>query len=162
MKDLLIDPTKAADLAKLKAALEKSGLSLSGDLAADAKTQRTAGVTWRGVTATLADSQQLAFRIKQSGDIYAVLLNGKQLALREQDSSGATFKELAGIVKAAAMPFQKRLARVKTQVEKRVLPGGFVTQVATLKALRARVGDKRALLARGEDELRGLLDGRAA
>ena len=39
--------------------------------------KRTAGISYREMVLTFADSQVVIMRIKQSGDIYQVLLNGK-------------------------------------------------------------------------------------
>lgn len=44
--------------------------------------KRNAGVSYRELTLTFADSQKVTMRVKQTGDIFQVLLNNKLLPIK--------------------------------------------------------------------------------
>ena len=72
--------------------------------------KRTAGISYREMTLTFADSQQAVLRVKQSGDIYQVLLNGKVLPIKNQDDHVKAIAEVAQAMDAGRSKFQKKLA----------------------------------------------------
>ena len=55
---------------------------IAQDVSASAK--RSSGVSYREMTLTMSDSQNVVFRIKQSGDIFQVLVNGSILPIRNR------------------------------------------------------------------------------
>jgi hypothetical protein len=84
----------------------------------DVSTQvkRTSGISYREMTLTFADSQTIVFRIKQSGDIYQVLLNGKVVPIRNQDNHAAAIEELAAIMNAGRAKHQQKLAKMRAKL----------------------------------------------
>lgn len=58
---------------------------------------RSSGVTYREIRLTHADSQTTTLRVKQTGDVFQVLVNGKVMPIANQDDHG---KAIAEVVKA--------------------------------------------------------------
>jgi hypothetical protein len=79
----------------------------------DVSTQikRTSGISYREMKLTFADSQTLIFRIKQSGDIYQVLLNGKLTPIKNQDDHVAAISEIVHMLDVGRTKFQAKLAK---------------------------------------------------
>lgn len=75
--------------------------------------KRTSGITYRELLLTFADSQQVVLRIKQTGDVYQILLNGKVMPLRAQDDHAAAVAEVVKAMDAGRAAFQKKLAMVR-------------------------------------------------
>ena len=108
--------------------------------------KRTAGISYREMTLTFADSQQAVLRVKQSGDIYQVLLNGKVLPIKNQDDHVKAIAEVAQAMDAGRSKFQKKLAAAMVKP-----PAGIRTaapkmeQVLTEKrdALKAAIAEVR-------------------
>ena len=80
-----------------------------------ATVKRSSGITYREMTLTFADSQQIVLRIKQSGDIFQVLLNGKPLPIKNQDDHVKAIAEMVQAMDAGRGKFQKALATAKVQ-----------------------------------------------
>jgi len=59
------------------------------------------------------DSQTIALRIKETGDIFQVLLNKKALPIRNQDEHAKAIKEMVSAMDRGRVAFQKKLARKK-------------------------------------------------
>ncbi|NYT68805.1 hypothetical protein [Pusillimonas noertemannii] len=76
-----------------------------------ASPKRSSGVSYREMTLTMSDSQKVVFRIKQSGDIFQVLVNGSVLPIRNQDDHVAAIGEIVKSLDAGRSKFQKKLAR---------------------------------------------------
>lgn len=115
-----------------------------------ASTKRTAGVSYREMMLTFADSQQVTLRIKQTGDIYQVLLNGKVVAMKNQDDHVKAIAEIVQMMDAGRSKYQKKLAAAQAKP-----PAGIRTaapkmeQVLTEKrdALKAAIADVREQIA---------------
>ena len=75
--------------------------------------KRTSGYTYREAYITFADSQSVTLRVKQSGDIFQVLMNGRLFPIKSQDNHQSAVKELAAYVDRNRTAFQKLLAKVK-------------------------------------------------
>lgn len=111
--------------------------------------RRTSGVSYRELVLTFADSQAVALRIKQTGDIFQVLLNGKVLPLVNQDDHSKAVAEVVKTMDGSRSAFQKKLARAKAK-----LPASIKTaaprmeQILTEKrdSLRDALADARAEL----------------
>lgn len=73
-------------------------------------TKRTAGVSYREMTLTFADGQKITLRIKQSGDIFQVLLNDKALPIRNQSDHIKAIAEMVQAMESGRAKFQKALA----------------------------------------------------
>lgn len=80
------------------------------DVASDGKTRRVASISYREVTLSFADSQKLALRVKSTGDVYQLLLNGKVTPIKEQDDPAKAVAELVAMLDKSRARFQKRLA----------------------------------------------------
>lgn len=78
-----------------------------------AGTKRVAGISYREVTMTFADSQTMGLRIKATGDVYQVLLNGKIVPVKEQDDFAKACSELALMLDKNRLKFQKRMELLK-------------------------------------------------
>lgn len=109
--------------------------------------KRSSGITYREMALTFADSQQVVLRIKQSGDIFQVLLNGKALPIKNQDDHVKAIAEIVQAMDAGRSRFQKLLAAAQVRP-----PAGIRTaaprmeQVLTEKrdALKATIAEVRS------------------
>ena len=77
--------------------------------------KRSSGVTYREMALTFADSQTVVLRIKQSGDIFQVLLNGKVLPIKNQDDHVKAIAEIVQAMDAGRSKFQKILAAARVK-----------------------------------------------
>lgn len=109
--------------------------------------KRSSGITYREMTLTFADSQQVVLRIKQSGDIFQVLLNGQMLPIKNQDNHVTAIAEIVQAMDAGRSRFQEKLAAAQVRP-----PAGIRTaapkmeQVLTEKrdALKAATAEVRS------------------
>ena len=93
----------------------KLGVQVSGvDVPTTVK--RTAGISYREVLITFADSQVVTFKVKKTGDIFEVKLNKKTLPIRNQDNQIAAIKEIADAMDKGRAAFQRKLAAAKVEV----------------------------------------------
>lgn len=74
-------------------------------------TKRTSGISYRELSLAFADSQTVIFRVKQSGDIFQVLLNGKVKPITKQDDHTAAIVEIVKMMESGRSSFQKKLAK---------------------------------------------------
>lgn len=103
----------------------------------DGRTKRIAGISYRELVFTFADSQSLALRIKATGDVYEVRVNGKVTPIKEQDDAKKAAAELAGLLDRTRAKFQKRMAAVLMKP-----PEGAKTAAPRLiETLRAQVAE---------------------
>ncbi len=75
--------------------------------------KRNSGVSYREMLLTFADSQKAVLRIKQTGDIFQVLLNNKLLPIKNQDDHIAAIAEIVKAMDSGRSKFQKLLAAAK-------------------------------------------------
>jgi len=114
--------------------------------------RRTSGVSYRELTLTFADSQAVALRVKQTGDIFQVLLNGKVLPLVNQDDHAKAVAEVVKTMDGARSAFQKKLARAKAK-----LPASIKTAAPRMEQILVEKRDSlRDALADARAELEGL------
>lgn len=150
MKTLLFsfDNLTAKDLGVKKALqqFQRAGANVvQTDAAGSIK--RTSGISYRELFLTFADSQRVVFRIKQTGDIFQVLLNGVVLPVKNQDDHAGAIAEIAKAMDAGRVKFQRKLAAIKVKT-----PAGIRTaapkmeQVLTQKrdSLKEAIADVRA------------------
>ncbi len=111
--DDLSDKNKVVQ--KVKKQFEKLNLTVT---AVDVPQQikRTAGVSYREVSMTFADSQIVTLRVKKTGDIFTVLLNRKAIPIKNQDDQTKGLKEIADAVVKNQSAFQRKLARIAVAV----------------------------------------------
>lgn len=111
--DDLSDKNKVVQ--KVKKQFEKLNLTVT---AVDVPQQikRTAGVSYREVSMTFADSQIVTLRVKKTGDIFTVLLNKKAIPIKNQDDQTKGLREIADAVVKNQSAFQRKLARIAIKV----------------------------------------------
>ena len=78
--------------------------------------RRTSDVSYRELLLVFADSQKVILRIKQTGDIFQVLLNGKVIPIRAQDDHAKAIAEVVNQLDAGRSAFQQKLARTKVKL----------------------------------------------
>jgi len=113
-------------------------------------TKRSAGITYKEMRLTFADSQRVTMRIKQTGDIFQVLLNGKALPIKNQGDHVQAIAEIAQAMDAGRSRFQKLMSLVKVR-----LPLGIRTAAPKMEqalvekrdALKAAIADMREQIA---------------
>jgi len=114
--------------------------------------KRSSGISYREMALTFADSQQVTLRVKQSGDIFQVLLNGKVLPIKNQDDHAKAIAEIVQAMDKGRSRFQKVLALAKVRA-----PAGIRTAAPkmmqtlsekrdALKAAIAEVRDETAAI----------------
>lgn len=114
-----------------------------------ASIKRTAGVSFRELTMTFADSQSIVLRIKQSGDIYQALLNGRVVPIKNQDDHAAAISELVKAMDAGRTKFQKKLAAIAVKP-----PPGIRTAAPKMEqALTQKRDGLKELIASVRDEI---------
>lgn len=117
-----------------------------------AKTLRTAGISYRELFLTFGDSQRVTLRIKQTGDVYQVLINDKLTPLKAQDDHIKAVAEIAQKLDVGRAKFQKALANVKVP-----LPKGIRTAAPKLEEqLKIREEELDAAIGEAQQELADL------
>lgn len=128
---------------------KKAGAAVAQvDVGGNAK--KTSGFAYRELFLTFTDSQIITIRIKESGDIYQVLLNKKIVPIRNQDDHTKAIKEMADMMARGRAAFQKRQA-----IKKVVMPSSIKTAAPKLEValaervqvLRSKVEQARTTLA---------------
>jgi len=114
IKDLTTEAESMKNLIKMFSMLGET--LVSHDV--DKTLKRSAGITYKEVTLGFADSQTVTLSIKQTGDIWKVKVNNKQIALRNQDAHKpeAVVQEIAQKIKAGRTAYQKAQA-AKTKAD---------------------------------------------
>ncbi len=73
--------------------------------------KRTNGISYREFLLTFADSQTVMFRVKNTGDVYQVLLNKKIIPIKNQDKYIEAIGEIVGKLNVGRTKFQAKLAK---------------------------------------------------
>lgn len=139
IKDLSTEASSMKRLIELFKSLSET--LVAHDVGATLK--RSAGITYKEVTLTFADSQTVMFSIKQTGDIWKVKINNKETPLRHQDAHKPeeVIQEIAQKIKAGRTAFQKAKAKtVSTQEATQTAKSAGLknTQKIRVTALRAQ------------------------
>lgn len=120
--------------------------------------KRTSGVTYKELSLTFADSQQVILRVKQTGDVYQVLLNGKQVPIRNQDDHPAAITEIAKLMDKGRSAHQKKMAKVLAKP-----PASVRTAAPTMeKVLTQKRDDLKTAIAEVRTEIAALQGNAAA
>lgn len=144
-------------MARVTSLFVRNGLPVL-DVSSDGRPKRAAGITYREVVMTFQDSQKLTLRIKATGDVYQVLLNGRVTPVAQQDDPGKAVAELAGLLDKSRARFQKRMALLVMKP-----PEGARTAAPRLReALQQQVAELDQQIAEARDELAELRAKRAA
>lgn len=94
--------------------LKRAGAEIAQSAVLKAKRQNS--ISYKPVVLIFADSQTVELRVKESGDIYQVLLNGKIAAIKNQDDEKKAAAEIVKLVEGNKDKFQKALARKKVKL----------------------------------------------
>lgn len=111
--------------------------------------KRTAGVAYKEVSLTFADSQVVTFRVKKTGDIFEVRLNKKTLPIKNQDDQAKAIKEVADAMDKGRSSFQKRLARLQVAPPKTLRTAAPKME----KVLADRKAQLQAAIAQAKEQL---------
>lgn len=143
---LAANPTAA--MRRVTQLFQRAGLPVI-DVASDGKVRRIADVSFREVELSFADSQRLALRVKATGDIYEVRVNGRIQPMREQSDPAKAVGELVALLDAGRARFQKRLAALAMKP-----PPGIKTAVPKLRdQLAQQVTEVEAAVEAARQEL---------
>ncbi|MFA5920129.1 MAG: hypothetical protein WC856_02410 [Methylococcaceae bacterium] len=118
----------------------------------DVSTQvkRTSGVSFREMTLTFADSQKVTIKVKQTGDIFNVLLNGKLVPIKNQDDQIKAVSEIVAMMDGARTKFQAKLAKILVKLPPKIKTAApKMLQVLTEKrdGLKEAIAEVRAEIA---------------
>lgn len=120
------------------------------------KIKRTAGITYREVNMTFSDSQTVTFKVKKTGDIFEVKLNGKTVPMRNQDDQKKALAEISDYLTKGSAAFQKKLLqqkvtlpRVSTSSKRQeVIQAERIDELKSeIKAYQAKTSDFKAKIA---------------
>lgn len=100
---------------------KKNGVNIIKESVSVSKIKRSSGVSFKELSLTTADSRQIQFAIKSTGDIFKVkvgVVMGAKSQLREmpiknQDNHEQAIKEIADKLERERKPFQKKLAKLQ-------------------------------------------------
>jgi hypothetical protein len=154
--DILLDFDNGADatrsLKKVSQMMLRAGQPVvSTDF--DAKVKRTSGISYREALLTVASGQTVTLRVKQTGDIYQVLVNGKVTPIKNQEDSAKAIVEIANHLDANQAKFQAQLAKKKVDLKeagvKSVVPKMEEKLTAELQELDTKIADARKKLETG-------------
>lgn len=96
----------------------RAGITVaSNDLSA---MKRTSGISYKELTFVFADSQQVVFQIKQTGDIFKVKINGREMPIKNQQNIDAAMQEIIAKLDKGRLDFQKKLARTKVTLPPKI------------------------------------------
>jgi hypothetical protein len=138
-------------LVKLKQYFSRSGAAVV-TAEPGAKTLRSSGISYRELFLTFGDSQRATLRIKQTGDVYQVLINDKLTPMKAQDDHVKAVAEIVSKLDAGRAKFQKALANVKTP-----MPKGIKTAAPRIEQqLSQREQELDEAIAAANDELQKL------
>lgn len=113
------------------------------------KTKRQNSVSFKPIHLTLSDSQLIELRVKESGDIYQVLLNGKVLPVKNQDDEKAAVGEIVKLWQANINKFQAALSKKKVDLPK----GVKSTRKKLIATLKDEIAELDKLIAERELQL---------
>lgn len=125
----------------------------------DGKIKRTSGVAYKELALAMADSQQVVFRIKDTGDIFQVLINARVVPIKSQDDSKKAVIEIIDRLDAGRKAFMQSLARKKIEAP---MPKGIKTAAANMiPALQERIAALKAEIEAVREERAAIEDERA-
>lgn len=125
---------KDASIKEAKKYFKQAGANVTS-VDVDATVKKAAGVAYREVHFSFADSQQVSFGVKETGDVFQVKVNGKQVPLRDQHDHAKAVTELVALMDKGRTKFQAALAKTKV-----TLPGAIRTAAPKLEqVLREKI-----------------------
>lgn len=153
MKTILFDFSAKRDsaLAQVSKMFGKAGAQVI-DTSVDANPSARAGVKFRNVDLTFADGQRVTLAVKETGDIFAVKINGAAVPLKEQDDAVGAIAEIATQLERRRSAFQRALARTKVSLP----PTARTSRSDMLKAKTAQRDALAEAVSEAEKELAAL------
>ena len=145
LKDLAVsDKTAPKEILKL---FKRAG----GEIAQSSveKIRRQNAVSFKTIHLTMSDSQLIALRVKDTGDIYQVLLNGKVLPIKNQDDEKNAVTEIVNAWQSNVSKFQAALSRKKAQLPK----GIQSTRKKIIETLQTQIAELDELIKEQELKL---------
>lgn len=122
------------------------------DVATDGKVRRQSSVSFREVVLSFADSQKLALRVKATGDVYEVQINGRKVPVSAQEDPARAVAELVKMLDTGRARFQKRLAAMQMKP-----PEGAKTAAPKLRdALVSQIAQVQESIEVAREELAAL------
>lgn len=98
---------------KIENIFNAAGKTKPVEIEIDGKTKRNNGISYKQIFCEFADSQTVILKVKQSGDIFEVLLNKKILPIANQDNHRKAVGEVINAMEKGRSAFQKKLAKAK-------------------------------------------------
>ena len=115
----------------------------------DPQIRTSSDIAYKTIDVTFADGQKLTLLVKESGDIFSVLLNGKALPLTAQDDQEAAMAEMVKAMDDGRAAFQDALT--KTQA---VVPSTIRMSTPKVEAvLQARLASLNEAIALAKEDL---------
>jgi hypothetical protein len=118
-------------------------------------------VTTRELVLSFVDSQAVTLRVKSSGDVFQVLVNGRVVPIAEQDDVAGAAREIAMQLDRTRESFQKRLSLLKMTPPEGMRTTAPRMEVALLKQV-AEVDAQIAVARREVADLEHKLDAEVA
>lgn len=126
---------------EVKTLFNRGGRSVS-EASIDVKIKKSSGIAYREMFLTFLDSQTIALRIKETGDIFQVLLNNKIIPIRNQDDHKKAIAEIIAAVAANSQKFQLAMAKIKppkTSAVKTSMPNKIIQLTAHRDELKTEI-----------------------
>lgn len=118
----------------------------------DPTIRRSSGIPYREVLVLMKDGQRVILRVKAPGDVFQVTVNGRQIAIKNQDDHQAAIREIVDVLNSGRAKFQKRMATVRVPVKR----GLAMSSRMQLKQMRAKVSVLDAMIEDAREELESL------
>ncbi|MGL5290055.1 MAG: hypothetical protein ACRC9N_11345 [Aeromonas sp.] len=99
--------------------------------------RKASGIAYREITLAFADSQVIALKIKETGDVFEVRINKTLTPIRNQDDHAAAIKEMVKLMDGGRAAFQRKLAKQLV-----ALPPAVKTATPKIEQLLADKRDK--------------------
>lgn len=123
--------------------------------------RRTSGITYREATLTVASGQMVVLRVNTTGDIFQVLINKSLTPLKNQTDSEKAVREIATLLEAGQVGFQKKQARKAIALPKGMsTPAPKQTEVYAERVaqLDAQITERQATVADLLQQLEAMTD----
>lgn len=115
----------------------------------DPQIRASSDIAYKTIDITFADGQKLTLLVKESGDIFSVLLNGKALPLKTQDDQEAAMAEMVKAMDDGRAAFQDALTKTQAVVPATVRMAAPKVEAA----LQARLTSLNDAIAQAKQEL---------
>lgn len=119
-KNILFDfqslSQKDKSVVKIKSTFTRAGAKAISVNIGD-KIKRMASVKYKEIHLAFDDSQNVVFCIKETGDIFQVLLNQKAVPIKNQEDHVKAIGEIVQAMERGRQQFQRKLANIKPKLQ---------------------------------------------